>query len=98
MFHLSPRWTVIPALLLSLGLVSANVYAETLTFKNILAARLQNSFDSKIVREEIQIAQARGCKKLCVNGHSRLQLITTGGTNDHTERLARYPDEGLQES
>lgn len=41
----------------------------------------------------------RACKKLCVNGLSRLQPVTTGGTtDDHPERPARLPDEGLQES
>jgi four helix bundle protein len=40
----------------------------------------------------------RACKKLCVNGHCRLQTVTTGGTNGHTRRPARCPDEGLQES
>jgi len=39
-----------------------------------------------------------GCKKLCVNGHRRLQPVTTGGTDGHTERRARLPDEGLQKS
>lgn len=58
MFHPSLRRAVILALLLFFGLVSANVHAEILTFKDILAAGLQNSFDSKIAREEIQIAQA----------------------------------------
>ncbi len=43
-------------------------------------------------------AISRACKILCVNGHSRLQPITTGGTDDHTRRPARLPDEGLQES
>ncbi|PKN11960.1 MAG: hypothetical protein CVU69_10125, partial [Deltaproteobacteria bacterium HGW-Deltaproteobacteria-4] len=33
----------------------------------------------------------RGCKKLCVNGHRRLQPVTTGGTDGHTERRARLP-------
>ena len=40
----------------------------------------------------------RACKKLCVNGHCRLQTVTTGGSNGHTRRPARCPDEGLQES
>ena len=42
--------------------------------------------------------RARACKKLCVNGHCRLQTVTTGGINGHTRRPARCPDEGLQES
>ena len=41
----------------------------------------------------------RACKKLCVNGLSRLQPVTTGGTtDDHPQGLSRLPDEGLQES
>ncbi len=45
-------------LLLCLRLVVSGVCAEVLTFENILAAGLQNSFDRKIVREEIEAARA----------------------------------------
>ena len=58
MFYSLLRRTAITVLLLSLCLAGANVYAEVLTFKEVLAAGLQNSFDSKIVREEIGVAQA----------------------------------------
>ncbi|MCF6267725.1 MAG: TolC family protein [Desulfuromusa sp.] len=58
MFYPSLRWTVIIVLSLFLCLAGSGVYAEILTFKDILAAGLQNSFDSKIVREEIGAAQA----------------------------------------
>lgn len=58
MFHPSPLKAVIVVLLLFLGLISTTVHAETLTFKDILAAGLRNSFDGKIIREEIGAAQA----------------------------------------
>lgn len=58
MFYPSLCRTVIAVLLLSLCLISSSVCAEILTFKEVLAAGLQNSFDSKIVREEIGAAQA----------------------------------------
>ncbi len=58
MFYSSLRRMVFTVLLLFLCLAGANVYAEILTFEEVLAAGLQNSFDSKIVREEIGVAQA----------------------------------------
>ena len=58
MVYPSLRRTVFTVLLLSLCLTGTNVYADVLTFKEVLAAGLQNSFDSKIVREEIGAAQA----------------------------------------
>ncbi|MEA3363508.1 MAG: TolC family protein [Thermodesulfobacteriota bacterium] len=58
MSYSSLRATAIAVLLLFLCLASSRVCAEILTFKDILAAGLQNSFDSKIIREEIGAAQA----------------------------------------
>jgi putative transposase len=39
----------------------------------------------------------RTCKIFCVNGHCRLQTVTTGGNYGHTRQIARFLDEGLQE-
>jgi len=58
LFYPSLRGTVTFVLLLSHCLIGSSVCAEILTFQDVLAAGLQNSFDSKIVREEIGVAQA----------------------------------------
>ena len=58
MFYPSLRWTVLAVQLLSIYLPGSGVCAEVLTFQDVLATGLRNSFDSKIIQEEIQVAHA----------------------------------------